>query len=163
MPVESATIYDNPITGYSNQPLITQNLGALSPFFSLATNGSDDTPPGCSITFAQILSRHGAPFPTFGNAAHIQTALAKAQVALRNSNLSLPSNYDFLTNFTYTLGEDNLTHFGQQELVNSGLKFFDRYGALGNVSAPFVRASGSAHLQHFSQTHCLLDNFYSTP
>jgi hypothetical protein len=155
LPVESSTIYDNPITGYLNQPLITQNLGALSPFFSLATNGSGDTPPGCSITFAQILSRHGARFPTSGNAARIQTALAKAQVALRNSSLSLPSKYEFLTKFTYTLGEDNLTHFGQQELVNSGLKFFDRYGALGNVSAPFVRASGSARViesaQNFTQ------------
>lgn len=84
-----------------------------------------------------------------------QTALAKVQVALQNSSLSPPSNYAFLTNFTYTLGEDNLTHFGQQELVNSGLKFFDRYGALGNASAPFVRASGSARViesaQNFTQ------------
>lgn len=73
----------------------------------------------------------------------MKAALTKIQQVSKNSNVSLTPDFAFLRNFTYTLGQDNLTHFGQQELFNSGIKFFARYGSLDNASAPFMRASGS--------------------
>lgn len=35
-----------------------------------------------------------------------------------------------------------MTTFGQQELVNSGIKFYERYAGLTRYNTPFVRASG---------------------
>ncbi len=85
----------------------------------------------------------------------MKEALAKVQLALTNSSVALPPDLTFLRNFTYALGQDNLTQFGQQELVNSGLKYFERYATLGNASGPFVRAAGSPRVvqsaQNFTQ------------
>ena len=53
-----------------------------------------------------------------------------------------PGKYAFLKNYEYTLGADQLTQFGQQELVNSGIKFYQRYQKLTREVVPFVRSSG---------------------
>ena len=55
---------------------------------------------------------------------------------------SYPSGYAFLENYTYTLGADQLTAFGQQEMFNMGINFFNRYQDLASRFALFVRASG---------------------
>jgi len=85
----------------------------------------------------------------------MKAALAKAQTTTQDDNASLAPEYAFLQDFQYTLGQDNLTYFGQQELFNSGIKCFVRYGALANVSVPFIRASGSSRViqsaQNFTQ------------
>lgn len=125
-------------------PQLERSWGAHAPFQSLAVNGSDETLPGCTVTFAQVLSRHGARFPTSGNSRRIQTALEKVNVALSANDTALPESYAFLRNYTYTLGKDNLTQFGEQELVDSGSKFFARYASIGGGNtAPFVRVAGS--------------------
>lgn len=49
--------------------------------------------------------------------------------------------YAFLQDYVYTLGADQLTAFGQQELVNSGTTFFNRYSSLAKQFPLFVRAS----------------------
>lgn len=48
----------------------------------------------------------------------------------------------FLANYSYSLGADQLTEFGKQEMLNSGRAFFGRYEDLARTSLPFVRASG---------------------
>lgn len=55
---------------------------------------------------------------------------------------TFPGNFTFLANYSYTLGADQLTELGKQEMVNSGRAFFDRYKDLAETSLPFVRASG---------------------
>jgi hypothetical protein len=50
--------------------------------------------------------------------------------------------FAFLENYQYTLGADQLTTFGQQELVNSGIQFYERYETLTRKVVPFVRSSG---------------------
>jgi hypothetical protein len=55
---------------------------------------------------------------------------------------SYGKGYDFIKNYEYTLGADQLTVFGQQEMINSGRKFYDRYQALTRHLTPFVRSSG---------------------
>lgn len=63
--------------------------------------------------------------------------------------------YHFLNTFVYSLGADQLTTFGEQEMVNSGIAFYNRYEKLAQASTPFIRSSGEARVvvsaQNFSQ------------
>lgn len=54
---------------------------------------------------------------------------------------SFTGNYSFLADYTYTLGADQLTLFGQDEMINSGILFARRYGKLAIGNEIFVRAS----------------------
>ena len=95
-------------------------------------------PDGCNVTFVQILSRHGSRDPTF-----LKTLTYASLVERIKTNAhTFPTAYSFLKDFNYTLGSDQLTHFGQKELHYSGRKFYHRYEALAASSIPFVRAGG---------------------
>ncbi|KAI4246802.1 MAG: hypothetical protein L6R40_001831 [Gallowayella cf. fulva] len=63
--------------------------------------------------------------------------------------------YAFLNRFQYTLGADQLTVFGEQEMINSGIAFYNRYDALAKRNTPFIRASGEERVvvsaRNFSQ------------
>lgn len=59
--------------------------------------------------------------------------------------------YAFLAGYEYTLGADQLTVFGQQEMVNSGIKFRSRYRGLAKHYTPFVRSSGEARVVESAQ------------
>lgn len=97
----------------------------------------NEIPPRCSITFASVLSRHGARDPTAS-----KTKLYNATVQKIHANVqSYPGKYAFLKDYQYTLGADQLTVFGQQEMVNSGIKFYERYEQLASRLIPFVRSS----------------------
>lgn len=99
---------------------------------------SDRVPHRCSITFAQILSRHGARDPTAS-----KTALYNDTIQQIHANVdTYEGPYVFLEDFEYTLGADQLSVFGQQQLINSGIKFFERYRHLAKHLDPFVRSSG---------------------
>lgn len=109
------------------------------------------TPPRCSITFAQVLSRHGARDPTAS-----KTKLYNATIQKIDANVqSYPGKYAFLKDYQYTLGADQLTTFGQQEMVNSGIKYYQRYEQLASRLTPFVRSSSEARVvesaQNFTQ------------
>ena len=71
-------------------------------------------------------------------------ALAYSQVIqkIKRKVRIFRGDFAFLANYNYTLGADQLTDFGRQEMVNSGQAFFSRYGDLAKTSLPFVRASG---------------------
>lgn len=77
--------------------------------------------------------------------------IAKIQVNVQNFS----EEYVFLKDYKYKLGADQLTTFGQQELVNSGITFYNRYKSLTKDFIPFVRASGQERVirsaQNFSQ------------
>lgn len=55
---------DSTFQGYQCEPEISHNFGQYSPFYSVPSDISADIPHGCSVTFAQLLSRHGARDPT---------------------------------------------------------------------------------------------------
>ena len=63
-----------------------------------------------------------------------------AYIQSRAKNLTGP--FAFLRNYKYDLKSDQLTHFGQQEMVNAGIAFYQRYENLAVQQEPFVRASG---------------------
>lgn len=140
----SNTSCDTAQQGYQCSPEISHYWGQYSPYFSVPQdddaihNIDNAVPQGCTLTFVQILSRHGARDPTAS-----KTAVYAALVDKIHANAtSYGKGFEFIESYEYTLGADQLTVFGQQELINSGAKFFERYESLTTTSTPFVRSSG---------------------
>ena len=109
-----------------------------SPYYSVDSEISSDVPSTCKVTFAQVLSRHGARDPTADKTESYNATIQKIHTNVK----SYPGKYAFLQNYQYTLGADQLTLFGEQELINSGIKFYQRYRQLASILTPFVRTSG---------------------
>ncbi|KAF2104094.1 acid phosphatase [Rhizodiscina lignyota] len=124
--------------GYQCDPSISHFWGQYSPYFSVPSEISADVPHGCSISFVQILSRHGARDPTASKTAQYNETVNEIHANVT----SFKGAYAFLKTFEYTLGADQLSVFGQQAMINSGIKFYDRYKHLAEHVDPFVRTSG---------------------
>lgn len=95
-------------------------------------------PEQCEITFAQVLSRHGSRDPTSGKSDTYLELVGGIQDVVEDYG----PGYEFIRDFKYTLGKDQLTEYGESEMVASGAAFYKRYRALAQSSVPFVRASG---------------------
>ncbi|KAI1367851.1 histidine phosphatase superfamily [Xylaria arbuscula] len=124
--------------GFQCKPAISHSWGQYSPFFSVPSEIPNEIPKSCEVTFAQVLSRHGARDPT------LSKSLAYASLFDRiHSNVTDYSrSYKFIKDYKYTLGADQLSVFGQQQLVNSGINFYQRYEKLARNVSPFVRTAG---------------------
>jgi len=129
---------DTPKDGFACSANVSHSWGQYSPFYRTPSKISDEIPHHCKVTFAQILSRHGARDPT----ADKSLAYHELIKELKKNVERFHGKYAFLTGYEYTLGADQLTLFGQQQMVNSGIKFYERYRELGREIVPFVRASG---------------------
>ncbi|EJD01736.1 phosphoglycerate mutase-like protein [Fomitiporia mediterranea MF3/22] len=136
MPTETA-----PITPPLDIPEnIQHSWGAYTPYFSTAEYKAP--PKHCRITQVNIIQRHGARFPTSGSTERILSALKKIQ----SSPSFKDQRLEFLRNYTYDLGSDNLVPFGAAQSFDSGQMDYVRYKDLVNSSVPFVRASGSTRV-----------------
>ena len=129
---------DTPQDGFACSANVSHFWGQYSPFHRVPSKVSDKIPHHCNVTFVQMLSRHGARDPT----AFKSLAYHDLITTLKKSVESFHGKYAFLASYEYTLGADQLTVFGQQQMVNSGIKFYKRYRELGRENIPFVRASG---------------------
>ena len=130
---------DTVLQGYQCRPELSHTWGQYSPYFKVSSEISSDVPSQCHVAFAQVLARHGARDPT------VSKTLAYSQVIekIKNRVRRFHGRFAFLANYSYTLGADQLTELGKQEMVNSGRAFFSRYEEdLAKKSLPFVRASG---------------------
>ena len=123
--------------GYQCLPETSRFWGQYSPYFKVPSDISPDVPLGCEVTFVQILSRHGGRDPTSTKSLLYAATIDKIKNYVQNFN----GIYSFLANYDYTLGADQLTAFGEQQMVFSGIDFFDRYSNLASSSIPFIRAS----------------------
>lgn len=112
--------------------------GQYSPYFDVPSNISSHIPDKCEYTFAQLLSRHGARFPTAFKSLSYQLLIDRLQARVQAFN----GPYSFLEGYKYGLGADSLTEYGEQELFRSGEAFYTRYHRLTQNWLPFVRASG---------------------
>ncbi|KAM3416055.1 hypothetical protein BST61_g9540 [Cercospora zeina] len=123
--------------GYQCRPEISRFWGQYSPFYSVYSEIPNEIPRACRVTFAQVLSRHGSRDPTASKTkaynATIHTIHANAK--------AYPGKYAFLKNYEYTLGADQLTLFGEQQMINSGAKFYRRYKHLASHLTPFFRSA----------------------
>ncbi|KHN97890.1 phytase [Metarhizium album ARSEF 1941] len=118
-----------------------KHWGQYSPYFSADPGPiKPDVPSGCDLTFASILSRHGSRNPTAGKSQAYKDLIERIQKDVKRYG----KGFGFLKKYKYALGFDDLTALGEQEMVKSGNKFFERYQKLAEHAAhPFVRASGS--------------------
>lgn len=129
--------------GYNCFSDISHRWGQYSPYFSLAGEGaSDDVPNGCHLTFVQVLSRHGARYPTESKSLKYAELMADIQA----NATAFKGETAFLRDYNYTLGSDDLTTFGERQMFSSGVKFYERYSALTQNIVPFIRASGSSRV-----------------
>ncbi|GFF29101.1 3-phytase A [Aspergillus udagawae] len=127
--------------GYQCSSATSHLWGQYSPFFSLEDelSVSSELPKDCRVTFVQVLSRHGARYPTSSKSKKYR----KLVTAIQKNATSFKGKFAFLKTYNYTLGADDLTPFGEQQMVNSGIKFYQKYKALARSVVPFIRSSGS--------------------
>ncbi|KAK7750813.1 hypothetical protein SLS62_007212 [Diatrype stigma] len=147
-------VCDTPERGFQCDAEISHFWGQYSPYFAVAPAPGQlpaAVPAECTVTFAQVLSRHGARDPTAGKS---QTYAALVD-RIHDSVTQYGDGAAFLRDYKYTLGADELTAFGEQQLVNSGVDFFQRYGHLveadGEVEAPFIRSAGQNRVVQSAQ------------
>lgn len=136
--VETNKSCDSIDDGYRCSPEITHFWGQYALWFSVPSEVDVKAPQGCEVTFASVLSRHGGRDPTAGKAIAYGVTIADLQRTAK----SYPDEFGFLKHYKYTLGADQLTDAGRQEMVNSGAHFYRRYTKLVTEKPPFVRSSG---------------------
>ena len=126
--------------GYQCSPKISHRWGTNSPFYSVPSRISNAVPPGCEITFVNILVRHGARFPTVKKTKFYRKTIAYIQKYTSPKKCS--GKYAFLKRYRFNLGVGDLTTFGEQELVNAGIQFYRRYPKLARRKSLFLRSAG---------------------
>lgn len=98
-----------------------------------------------------MLSRHGARFPTASKSEAYRSLVRRVQSSVQEYG----AGYEFIKDFAYDLGSNQLTPLGEMELVSSGVAFLRRYQGLARDIDPFIRASGSDRVvmsaQNFTQ------------
>lgn len=133
--------------GYRCDPRISHFWGQYSPWFAVPSEIDLASPKGCEVTFVNVLSRHGGRNPTLAKSATYRALIASIQ----HNSTSFPDEFGFLENYNYTLGADDLTDAGRQEMINSGTHFTLRYGHLLLKHVPFVRSSGQDRVVESAQ------------
>ncbi|EPE03310.1 phytase [Ophiostoma piceae UAMH 11346] len=155
-----ATSCDTIDHGYQCYPKIAQSWGQYSPFYSVPSElSSADTtpatplsplalPPTCKYTFAQVLSRHGGRDPTASKSAAYAALMDRILDTSEHFSDGPDGRFGFLNEYSYRMGADELTRFGELQMVHSGAHFYRRYRSLLNSLAtptthadPFVRSA----------------------
>ncbi|KAI0152394.1 phosphoglycerate mutase-like protein [Hypoxylon sp. NC0597] len=146
-----SSISTQPCSGFTHdrhcRKMVARSWGQYSSTFSVPSEISPSIPKDCEVTFAQLLQRHGARDPT----AHKSLAYGALIDRIHDSVADYGKNFRFIKNYKYTLGADQLTLFGEQQMVDSGIKFYKRYKHLASTDSPFIRASGQERVVESAQ------------
>ncbi|KAJ4258705.1 hypothetical protein NW762_007789 [Fusarium torreyae] len=118
---------------------ISKLWGQYSSFFSVPSEIDSSTPDDCEVTVGIVLSRHGARYPTVAKSVAYSAMIAR----LQKSVTKYGKGYEWLKDYDYNLGAEDLTQLGQEQMIDSGKAFYERYIGLAENTEPFVRASGS--------------------
>lgn len=111
-------------------------------------------PEQCTVTQVQLLHRHGARYPTSspteGAPLFGATIANISKTTHPNSNFSASGPLSFLNTWTYQLGAEVLVPVGTQELFDSGVHSYYRYGKLYNATTqkhkPVVRTTSEQRM-----------------
>ncbi|ETS64460.1 hypothetical protein PaG_00917 [Moesziomyces aphidis] len=138
---------------------IFQHLGNESPYFSsplFADFQKENAvlPDTCTVKQVHILHRHGARYPTSyatEGAPYFGQVIANvSKLNHPDSNFSASGPLSFLNNWTYQLGAELLNPVGTQQLFDSGVKHYYRYGKLYNATdekhKPVVRTTSQQRI-----------------
>lgn len=140
---------DSPSLGYICRPEISRDWAQYSPYYSVRSDISDEVPETCEITFAQLLSRHGARSPTETKNEPYRATISKL---MRNvAPEDFRHEYEFLRGWRYNLSVAELTQLGKQQLYYSGEKFQQRYANLARSQRPFVRSADRSRVVESAQ------------
>ncbi|KAF4975295.1 hypothetical protein FZEAL_7893 [Fusarium zealandicum] len=115
---------------------IFKMMGYLSPYFPSPGFGVNEypIPEGAEIVQVQMLSRHGARYPTPGsNVVGLGERLANASGKFKTNG-----PLEFLNNWKYELGQGILVPRGRQELFESGVLHSYMYGSLYNSQSKLI-------------------------
>ncbi|EGX94700.1 3-phytase B precursor [Cordyceps militaris CM01] len=116
--------------------------GQYSPWAPAPSEVDPATPSECKVTFAQILSRHGSRGPSADKGVKYAAVVKE----LQDSITKYTQGFEFLKDYKYNLIPDDLSLYGEAEMVESGKLFYNRYKDLASETEPFVRASGSGRV-----------------
>lgn len=132
-----------PIEGMGAQnESIFQMMGYLSPYMPSPGFGVNEwpLPAGAEIVQLQMLSRHGARYPTSGTGSNVKLfgdriAAAKAKAG---SGFKPTGPLEFLKDWQYQLGHEILVPKGRQELFDSGILHSYMYSSLYNPNSKII-------------------------
>ncbi|GAB1217766.1 hypothetical protein ATERTT37_007007 [Aspergillus terreus] len=135
--------------GYQCFPELSHKWGLYAPYFSLQDESPFplDVPDDCHITFVQALARHGARSPTDSKTE----AYAATIAAIQKNATTFPGKYAFLKSYNYSMGSEDLTPFGQNQLQDMGAQFYRRYDTLTRHINPFIRAADSSRVHESAE------------
>lgn len=135
---------------------ISKLWGQYSSFFSVPSEIDSSTPDDCEVTIGIALSRHGARYPTASKTTAYGATIARLQKSVTNYG----KGYEWLKDYEYNLGSEDLTDFGQDQMIYSGKAFYERYIGLAEKTEPFIRASGSDRV--IMSSHNFTQGFYAS-
>ncbi|GJN68388.1 3-phytase A [Purpureocillium lilacinum] len=121
--------------GQGNQSIFKM-MGFLSPYSPSPGFGVGEfpLPPDAEIVQVQMLSRHGARYPTSGaDVARLGEKFANA-----TGKAKLKGQLSFLNNWKYQLGYEILVPKGREELFESGILHSYMYGSLYNAKSKII-------------------------
>ncbi|KAI1139078.1 phosphoglycerate mutase-like protein [Hypoxylon sp. FL0543] len=117
-----------PITKNHDAFDLYKHLGHLSPFFVPPNTPEtllSGTPPGCTVSKAFLVHRHGSRFPHPDELDVIQSLsdyISNNSALFSNPQAQLPDVWSFLTgDWNNTLGTDDLTAPGRKQLFDHGV------------------------------------------
>lgn len=124
--VTSAYVQRYHVEGQTRGQNIEHFWGALSPYFVSDGFGVDEQalPATCKVKNVNILSRHGARYPT------AFSSLLRFADKLKKADYEATGSLSFLNDWKYELGEAVLVPIGKQQLYDSGVLASMQYGGL---------------------------------
>lgn len=132
-----------PIEGMGAQnESIFQMMGYLSPYTPSPGFGVNEwpMPAGAEIVQLQMLSRHGARYPTGGTGSNVKLfgdRIAEAK-SKAGSAFNPTGPLEFLKDWQYQLGYEILVPKGRQELFDSGILHSYMYSSLYNPNSKII-------------------------
>lgn len=115
---------------------IFHNMGYLSPYHPSPGFGVDEypLPPGAEIIQVQMVSRHGARYPT----PNSEVAALGELLANNSDKIKTSGPLSFLNDWKYELGYAILVPRGREELFQSGILHSYMYGSLYNPNTKLI-------------------------
>jgi len=132
----SETIVTSDIPDIGFPESVLRNWGQYSPYIPVAEY--IPPPPGCVINQVNLLQRHGARWPTSDRGAGYKATIEKLQGVKHYKKKYL----DFLKDFTWDFGAEDLLPLGVNQSFEAGTVAFGRYMPIVTEdNPPFVRAA----------------------